>query len=44
MKAKTGAWEFFRIRFGCPVRGEKRAIININYVCGTFIVNIHRSC
>ena len=25
MKAEC-AWEFFRIRFGCPARGEKRAI------------------
>ena len=28
MKADC-AWEFFRIRFGCPARGEKWAIIII---------------
>ena len=39
MKA-TGAWEFFCIRFGCPVRGEKRAfIIIVYYGSGAFIVN-----
>ena len=42
MKA-TGAWEFFCIRFGCPVRGEKRAII-INIYCGSeaFTVNTEK--
>jgi hypothetical protein len=38
MKADR-AWGFLRIRSGCPVRGEERALeSNIYYGSGAFIV------